>query len=151
MNDITAEPTIFSIMAHAGEQSSDIPIISSVWPYSQKLLNTHTYKRKIRLTDLQQQNTHKEFKLKLLPFCRTFVVTESHSISWQGESGAASCFNRIFDCSVREHTGRYCIASNYGQSCINAWPHLVAWGNSITAKLNAGSRINARSFVGPQY
>ena len=33
----------------------------------------------------------------------------------------------------------YCIASNYGQSHINAWLHLVAGGNSIITKINAGS------------
>ena len=37
----------------------------------------------------------------------------------------------------------YCIASNYGRSCINTWSHLVAGGNSIITKINAGSRINA--------
>ena len=49
----------------------------------------------------------------------------------------------------------YRIASNYGRSRINAWSHLVAGGNSIITKINAGSqinagsRINAGSFVGP--
>ena len=42
----------------------------------------------------------------------------------------------------------YRITLNYGQSCINTWSHLVAGKNSI---INAGSRVNARSFVGSQY
>ena len=41
----------------------------------------------------------------------------------------------------------YRIASNYGRSRINAWSHFMAGENSIIAKINAGSRINARSFV----
>ena len=44
----------------------------------------------------------------------------------------------------------YRIASNYGQSRINAWSHLVARGNSIITKINTRSRINAGSFVVPQ-
>ena len=44
----------------------------------------------------------------------------------------------------------YLIASNYGRSCINAWSRLVARENSIITKINAGSQINAGSFVGSQ-
>ena len=44
----------------------------------------------------------------------------------------------------------YCISLNYGRSRINAWSHVVAWRNSIIIKINAKSRINAGSFVGPQ-
>ena len=41
----------------------------------------------------------------------------------------------------------YCIASNYGQSCLNIWSHLVAGGNSIITKINTGCQINAGYFV----
>ena len=43
----------------------------------------------------------------------------------------------------------YHIASNYGQSRINAWCRLVVRGTSIITTINAGSRINARPFVDP--
>ena len=55
--------------------------------------------------------------------------------------------------SIRDFTivsaSNYHIASNYGQFHINAWPRLVAGGNSIITKINVGSGINTGSFVAP--
>ena len=51
---------------------------------------------------------------------------------------------------IQQQTQTYRIASNYGRSRINAWSRLVAGGNSVITKINAGYRINTGSFVGPQ-
>ena len=45
----------------------------------------------------------------------------------------------------------YHIASNYGQSYINACSRLVAEANGIITKRNAESRLNAGSFMDPYW